>query len=49
MISVMYGRDLADPGAHLWGAFWMDPAAIPAAPESAAEPLYCAMAANGEA
>ena len=25
----MYGRDLADPDDHLWGAFWMDPAAIP--------------------
>ena len=25
----VYGRDLADPDGHLWGAFWMDPAAIP--------------------
>ena len=25
----MYGRDLADPDGHLWGAFWMDQAAIP--------------------
>ena len=25
----MYGRDLADPDGHLWGAFWMDTAAIP--------------------
>ena len=25
----MYGRDLADPDGHLWGAFWMDPAAMP--------------------
>ena len=25
----MYGRDLADPDGHLWGAFWMDPAAAP--------------------
>ena len=25
----MYGRDLADPNGHLWGAFWMDTAAIP--------------------
>ena len=27
----MYGRDLADPDGHLWGAIWMDPAALPAA------------------
>jgi hypothetical protein len=27
----MYARDLADPDGHLWGAFWMDPAAMPAA------------------
>ncbi len=26
----MYGRDLADPDGHLWGAFWMDPASMPA-------------------
>ncbi|THD06582.1 VOC family protein [Rhodanobacter lindaniclasticus] len=26
----MYGRDLADPDGHVWEAFWMDPAAIPA-------------------
>jgi uncharacterized protein len=25
----MYGRDLADPDGHIWGAMWMDPAAIP--------------------
>jgi len=25
----MYGRDLADPDGHLWGAVWMDPAALP--------------------
>lgn len=24
----MYGRDLADPDDNLWGAFWMDPAAL---------------------
>ena len=24
----MYSRDLADPDGHLWGACWMDPAAI---------------------
>ncbi len=23
----MYGRDLADPDGHIWGPFWMDPAA----------------------
>jgi len=23
----MYSRDLADPDGHLWGTFWMDPAA----------------------
>jgi uncharacterized protein len=28
----MYSRDLADPDDHLWGAFWMDPAA--AAPDA---------------
>ena len=25
----MYGRDLADPDDHLWGALWMDMAAMP--------------------
>jgi uncharacterized protein len=25
----MYGRDLADPDGHIWGPFWMDPAAMP--------------------
>jgi uncharacterized protein len=24
----MYGRDLADPDGHVWGPFWMDPAAM---------------------
>ena len=24
----MYGRDLADPDDHMWGALWMDPAAM---------------------
>ena len=28
-LGFMYSRDLADPDDHLWGAFWMDPAAIP--------------------
>ncbi|MBJ2156666.1 VOC family protein [Variovorax sp. IB41] len=26
-LGFMYGRDLADPDDHLWGAFWMDPEA----------------------
>lgn len=26
----MYGRDLADPDDHLWGAMWMDPKGMPA-------------------
>jgi predicted lactoylglutathione lyase len=26
-LGFMYGRDLSDPDGHLWGAFWMDPAA----------------------
>lgn len=25
----MYGRDFLDPDGHVWGAMWMDPAAIP--------------------
>jgi predicted lactoylglutathione lyase len=25
----MYTRDLADPDGHMWGVFWMDPAASP--------------------
>jgi predicted lactoylglutathione lyase len=28
-LGFMYGRDLADPDDHLWGAVWMDPAAVP--------------------
>jgi predicted lactoylglutathione lyase len=28
-LGFMYSRDLSDPDGHLWGAFWMDPAAIP--------------------
>ena len=31
----MYGRDLADPDDHLWGAFWMDAAAMPSASQAA--------------
>ncbi len=30
-LGFMYGRDLADPDGHLWGPFWMDPSAMPAA------------------
>lgn len=26
----MYGRDMADPDGHIWGAMWMDSTAIPA-------------------
>lgn len=29
-LGFMYGRDLADPDEHLWGAIWMDPAAVAA-------------------
>ncbi len=28
-MGFMYGRDLADPDGHIWGPFWMDPAAMP--------------------
>lgn len=28
-LGFMYGRDLADPDGHIWGPFWMDPAADP--------------------
>jgi predicted lactoylglutathione lyase len=28
-LGFMYGRDLADPDQHMWGAIWMDPAAMP--------------------
>jgi predicted lactoylglutathione lyase len=27
-LGFMYSRDLADPDDHLWGTFWMDPAAV---------------------
>lgn len=27
----MDARDLANPDGHTWGAFWMDPAAMPPA------------------
>src|SRR5262249_23056170 len=29
-LGFMYGRDLTDPDGHVWGAMWMDPAAMPA-------------------
>jgi predicted lactoylglutathione lyase len=29
-LGFMYGRDLTDPDGHIWGPFWMDPAAMPA-------------------
>lgn len=28
-MGFMYTRDLADPDGHMWGIFWMDPAAMP--------------------
>ena len=28
-LGFMYSRDHADPDGHLWGAFWMDAAALP--------------------
>jgi uncharacterized protein len=30
-LGFMYGRDFTDPDGHVWGPFWMDPAAMPAA------------------
>lgn len=30
-LGFMYGRDMADPDGHIWGAMWMDPAAMPQA------------------
>ena len=30
-LGFMYTRDIADPDGHMWGAFWMDPAAMPPA------------------
>jgi predicted lactoylglutathione lyase len=29
-LGFMYNRNLADPDGHVWEAFWMDPAAMPA-------------------
>ena len=34
-LGFMYSRDLADPDGHLWGAFWMDPAALPSGSQPA--------------
>ena len=31
----MYSRDMSDPDGHVWGAFWMDPAAMPPAERKA--------------
>ena len=25
----MYGRDMADPDGHIWGAIWMEPESVP--------------------
>lgn len=30
----MYSRDMADPDGHIWGAMWMDPAAMAPAGEA---------------
>lgn len=30
----MYGRDLADPDDHLWGALWMDASGMPGAEQN---------------
>jgi uncharacterized protein len=29
-LGFMYNRTVADPDGHVWEAFWMDPAAVPA-------------------
>lgn len=29
-LGFMYSRDIADPDGHIWGAFWMDQAAMAA-------------------
>lgn len=29
-LGFMYSRDLIDPDGHVWGAMWMDSAAMPA-------------------
>jgi len=34
-LGFMYARDLADPDEHLWGAIWMDPAALAGAGQQA--------------
>ncbi|MBC7771412.1 MAG: lactoylglutathione lyase [Pyrinomonadaceae bacterium] len=33
-LGFMYTRDIADPDGHMWGTFWMDPAAIPPTEQS---------------
>lgn len=30
-LGFMYSRDFVDPDGHVWGAVWMDPAALPPA------------------
>ena len=37
-LGFMYSRDLADPDGHLWGPFWMDPAAIRSSSSSGRRP-----------
>ena len=34
-LGFMYSRALADPDGHIWEAFWMDPAAVPSASQTA--------------
>jgi predicted lactoylglutathione lyase len=34
-LGFMYSRDLADPDGHMWGAFWMDPSAMPSGSQAA--------------
>jgi predicted lactoylglutathione lyase len=29
-LGFMFNRNFADPDGHIWEAFWMDPAAVPA-------------------
>ncbi|MEQ1684891.1 MAG: hypothetical protein ABL916_14690 [Burkholderiaceae bacterium] len=43
-LGFMYSRDLADPDDHLWGVFWMDPAAAASgsqAAQSAGAAVHC--------
>lgn len=36
-LGFMYGRSLADPDGHVWEAFWMDPAAMTTATDTAVQ------------